>query len=203
MAAPGGQRPPPYGRYLPLRSPPSRQPNPYANDFMYMNYGNLESQHQETAFVADHGRAAFEAYLSNGTIPTTFSQQHFRTGAYLNLDNVSLRTIDVRTGTREVRAQPNEQAALLGNRSQRDQYWSQQLQFNMNNWRRGNLGVIQIDRDRRLWGVALRCEMSWEILRQNPNPPCISMIWDNDLGEFSLFCSQRGDGHFVLSEDSA
>ena len=200
MAAPGGQRPPPYGRYQqPLRPhgrAPPRQPNPNANDFMFMNYGNLETHHQEAAFVADHGRAAFEAYLSNGTIPTTVSQQHFRTGAYLSFDNMSLRTIDVRT-------QPNEQAALLGNRSQRDQYWAQQLQFNMNNWRRGNLGVIQIDRDRRLWGVALRCEMSWEILRQNPNPPCISMIWDNDLGEFALFCSQRGDGHFVLSEDSA
>ena len=120
----------------------------------------------------------------------------FRTGSYLHLDNMSLRTIDVRT-------QPSENSALVGNRSERELYWRRQLEWNMNNWRRGNLGVIQIDKDRRLWGVALRCELSWEVLRRNPNPPCISMIWDNDLGEFSLYCSQRGDGHFVLSENDS
>ena len=173
MSAPGGQRPPPYGRFQPPPRQPLRQPDPYSSDFMFRNFGNLEEHHQEAAFEAAVGR----------------------TSSYLSFDNMSLRTIDVRT-------QPNDQAALTGNRSDRDRYWAQQLQFNMNNWRRGNIGVIQIDRDRRLWGVALRCEISWEILRQSVNPPCLSLIWDNDLGEFALFCSQRGDGHFVLSEDS-
>ena len=192
MSAPGGQRPPPgpYGRYRP---PPTARPtNPYPSDFMFAHYGNLESHHQEAAFVADHGRAAFEAYMNHGTIPGSV----FRTGSYLHLDNMSLRTIDVRT-------QPSENSALVGNRSERELYWRRQLEWNMNNWRRGHLGVIQIDKDRRLWGVALRCELSWEVLRRNPNPPCISMIWDNDLGEFSLYCSQRGDGHFVLSENDS
>jgi len=190
MSDPGSQRPPPgsYGRYRP--PPMTRQTNPYPYDFMFAHYGNLEADFQEAAFVPDHGRAAFEAYMNHGTVPSTV----FRTGSYLSFDNMSLRTINV--------TQPNEQAGLLGNRRARERYWAQQLEFNLNQWRRGNLGVIQIDKDRRVWGVALRCEMRWETLRQNANPPCLSLIWDNDLGEFSLYCSQSGDGHFVLSEDS-
>ena len=189
---PGGQRPPPYGRFQPPRQS-GRQPTaPYASDFMFNQYGNLEPHHQEAAFVADHGRAAFEAYMSHGTLPAAV----FRTGSYMSFDNTSFRTIDVTTHV-------NDHAALLGNRRDRDQYWQRQLQFNLQNWRQGNIGVIQIDRGGRLWGVALRCEISWEILRQNVNPPCLSLIWDNDLGEFGLFCSFRGDGHFVLSEDNS
>ena len=194
MAAPGGQRPSPYGRYQPPARPATRQPTPYADagDFMFRNYGNLDTHHQEAAFVADYGRAAFENLLNHGTIPT--STGYFRTSSYLN--STVFQTIDVRSP-------PNSNAALLGDRRDRDAYWAAQLRFNMENWRRGHLGVIQIDRDRRLWGLNLRCETSWETLRANPNPPCISMIWDNDLGEFALYCSQSGNGHFVLSDDTA
>ena len=158
---------------------------------MFRNYGNLDVHHQETAFVNDYGRAAFENYLNHGTIPT---QPIFRANTYLN--SAVFQTIDVRTP-------PNSNAALLGDRQAREAYWAAQLRYNMEQWRRGHLGVIQIDKDRRLWGLNLRCNPDWETLRANPTPPAISMIWDNDLGEFALYCSQSGNGHFVLDGDTA
>ena len=198
MAAPGGgQQPPGYGRYRSPYEQPSQQPSPYAHDFMFRNFGNLEPHHQETAFVAAYGRTAFEAFLSHGTIPAAAAGNHFRTSSFTNVGNPSLQPIDVRS------LPPVSDAALFGNRRDREAYWAAQLRYNMENWRRGNLGVIQIDRDRRQWGVSLRCEESWEVLRSNPNPPCISMIWDNDLGEFALYCSQSGNGHFILRDDTA
>ena len=192
MAAPGGgPRPPGYGRYQSPYQPPSRQPVPYASDWMFRNYGNLDEHHQETAFVNDYGRAAFENFLNHGTIPT---QPIFRANTYLN--SAVFQTIDVRTP-------PNSNAALIGDRQAREAYWAAQLRWNMENWRRGHLGVIQIDRDRRLWGLNLRCNTDWDTMRANPTPPAMSMIWDADLGEFALYCSQSGNGHFVLDGDTA
>ena len=194
MAAPGGgPRPPGYGRYQSPYQPPSRQPVPYASasDWMFRNYGNLDEHHQETAFVNDYGRAAFENFLNHGTIPT---QPIFRANTYLN--SAVFQTIDVRTP-------PNSNAALIGDRQAREAYWAAQLRWNMENWRRGHLGVIQIDRDRRLWGLNLRCNTDWDTMRANPTPPAFSMIWDADLGEFALYCSQSGNGHFVLDGDTA
>ena len=194
MAAPGGgPRTPGYGRYQSPYQPPSRQPVPYASasDWMFRTYGNLDEHHQETAFVNDYGRAAFENFLNHGTIPT---QPIFRANTYLN--SAVFQTIDVRTP-------PNSNAALIGDRQAREAYWAAQLRWNMENWRRGHLGVIQIDRDRRLWGLNLRCNTDWDTIRANPTPPAFSMIWDADLGEFALYCSQSGNGHFVLDGDTA
>ena len=112
------------------------------------------------------------------------------------LNSAVVQTIDVRTT-------PNSNAALIGDRQAREAYWAAQLRYNMENWRRGQIGVIQIDRDRRLWGLNLRCNTDWETMRANPTPPAISMIWDADLGEFALYCSQSGNGHFVLDGDTA
>ena len=117
-----------------------------------------------------------------------------RQGAFINFDNSSL--IDVRT-------HGEENAALVGGRTDRDRYWTRQLQYNLNNWRSGNIGMVQIDSRGRLWGVALRCEINWSVLRQSDHAPCFSLIWDSDLGEFGLFCSQSGDGNFVLGGNSA
>ena len=112
---------------------------------MFRNYGNLDVHHQETAFIADYGRAAFENYLNHGTIPT--QPGYFRTSTYLN--STAFQTIDVRSP-------PNSNSALLGDRRDREAYWAAQLRFNMENWRRGHLGVIQIDRDALPVGDVLR-----------------------------------------------
>ena len=89
---------------------------------MFRNYGNLDAHHQETAFVNDYGRAAFENYLNYGTIPT---QPIFRAHSFQNA--TVFQTIDVRSP-------PNSNAALLGDRQAREAYWAAQLRFNMENW---------------------------------------------------------------------
>ena len=136
--------------------------------------------------------------VSGGPRDPVFSNlntQHqvFRQGAFLNFENSSI--IDVRTHV-------DENAALTGGRTERDRYWTRQLQYNLQNWRNNNIGMIQIDRDGRPWGVALRCEVNWSVLRQSDRAPRFSLIWDRDLGEFSLYCSQSEDGSFVLGGNS-
>ena len=192
MAGNGGN-PPTYGRYRAPGRPATQPAAPYSDsgDFLFRRYGNLDVQHQETAFVNDYGRAAFENYLNHGTIP---NQPIFRANTYLN--SQVFQTIDVRTP-------PNSNEALLGDRQARERYWAAQLRYNMEHYRRGQIGVIQMDKYRRLWGLNIRCNSDWETMRANPTPPAISMIWDDDLGEFALYCSQNGNGHFVLDGDSS
>ena len=118
-----------------------------------------------------------------------------RVGAFISLENSSI--IDVRT------TNIDENAALTGNRSQRQIYWDRQLQYNLNNWRRGQIGMLQIDSQQRLWGINLQCQTNWNELRQSETPPKFTLIWDSDLSEFRLYCSQSQGGDFILSGNSA
>ena len=144
---------------------------------------------QSDPYPVSGGPRAADSFFSN----LNTQQQVFRQGALLSFDNSSI--IDIRTHV-------DDNAALTGGRTERDRYWTRQLQYNLQNWRSNNIGMIQIDRDGRPWGVALRCEVSWHVLRQSDRAPRFSLIWDRDLGEFSLYCSQSEDGSFVLGGNS-
>ena len=118
-----------------------------------------------------------------------------REGSYINFENSTF--IDVRTHN------GSENAALTGGQSEREQYWDRQLRYNLNNWRSNSIAMVQVDSRGRLWGVNMQCNTSWSEMRQSEIAPRFSLIWDRDLSEWSLYCTQSQGSNFILSGNSA